>query len=115
MQVPVHHAGKPVGGDLRAGVLTAPVLFALRTRPELKRLIVPRARKPHATPLDIQRAIQLVIQVLLSLTELLPAPASSIFSTQFGFLFGLRILPTSLVHEIYSSAASHFKSSKNAY
>ncbi|MFZ5901200.1 MAG: polyprenyl synthetase family protein [Bacillota bacterium] len=50
--------GKPVGGDLRQGIITLPVIFALRESPARKRLaeIVRHARK---TPAAITEAIEI--------------------------------------------------------
>ena len=50
--------GKPAGGDLRAGVVTVPVLLAARQWPELARLTRSRA------PADLERAHKLVLEVL---------------------------------------------------
>lgn len=50
--------GKPVGSDLRAGLTTAPVLFALRQFPEL----MPMAKRRYSEPGDVEHALDLVRQ-----------------------------------------------------
>ena len=48
--------GKPALSDLQGGVITAPVLFALRTCESLSRLV----SKGFAEEVDLQRAVELV-------------------------------------------------------
>ncbi|MBD2099367.1 solanesyl diphosphate synthase [Leptolyngbya sp. FACHB-261] len=48
--------GKPAGSDLRQGNLTAPVLFALRSKPQLEPLI----ERQFAQPGDLQQALGLI-------------------------------------------------------
>ena len=48
--------GKPAGSDLKSGNLTAPVLYALEEKPELKRLIEQEFEKPE----DLDKALALI-------------------------------------------------------
>lgn len=53
--------GKPVGGDLRQGIITLPVIYALKNSPKRERLIelVKKAEKSEA---EVQEAIQAVTE-----------------------------------------------------
>lgn len=50
--------GKPVGGDLRQGVITLPVIYALKRSPEAETLAAIIARR-EKTPEDIKEAIRI--------------------------------------------------------
>jgi all-trans-nonaprenyl-diphosphate synthase len=48
--------GKPAGSDLKSGILTAPVLYALEEKPYLEALI----EREFAQPGDLEQALMLV-------------------------------------------------------